>query len=103
MYPYIGFNLSVFIPSEMEQFEMTKPGSKLCYPVIILEGVNYCGQFACGDMHPNVVTNDIKSYLTFEKVHDLIGQASSDFIMVTLGAGLNATEEVEKAADRQHW
>ncbi|XP_033635012.1 uncharacterized protein LOC117296280 [Asterias rubens] len=84
--------------SEMEALEKTTPGSNLRKPVIILEGLNH-GQFASGDMPPNVVTNDIKSNLTFAQAHDLIGRVSSDFITITLEAELNATGRVLKAVE----
>ncbi|XP_038059607.1 uncharacterized protein LOC119730686 [Patiria miniata] len=84
--------------SEMDALEATNPGSQFRYPVVLLEGVNH-GQFASGDMPPNVVANDIPSNLTFTEAHDLIGQASADFIMLTFAALPDQKDRIEKGLE----
>ena len=95
MYSIAWIKYTLQFCSEMEVLEDTSPGSQFRYPVILLDNVDH-GQFASGAMPPTVVANDIPSPLTYEQAHDLIGQASADFILLSFAALPNSKDRIEK-------
>ncbi|XP_072028831.1 uncharacterized protein [Amphiura filiformis] len=76
----------------------TDPQAEFTKSVVLVSGVNH-GQFASGEMPPNVVKNDIVSDLTQAEAHDAIADASVMWMEANLG-DTEARNRLHKAVSK---
>ena len=85
--------------SYYHQVENITPDQKDLFPVAVLEGVSHA-DFAAGTPPSFVQKNDLRTEVSEETAHKMVGQVITKFIKEVVGTGKSSTSDMTAAAMR---